>query len=301
VAEAGPLGEVPRASFQGALGAFSEEAVRVLLPDAEPVPRATFDAVVRAVESGEDPYGVVAVENTLAGAVAEAYDALERGAVRVVAEVAIPIRHCLLGVPGATLAGVREARSHPVALAQCRAFFAAHPQIRAQAVFDTAGAAEEVARGKDPTVAAIASRGAGHRYGLEVLAEDLQDRADNQTRFYLIVRAEGADPGRATRAGYGSRAGPFKTACVAELENRPGALHGLLGVFASRGLDLSHVASRPSGSPWTYRFIVEFTHATEAEAADALEAAERLSTRLRVLGTFATRRGEEGGADVRQP
>ncbi len=265
-----------RAGFQGALGAFSEEAVRVLLPEAEPVPRQSFDAVVKAVERGEDDTGVVAVENTLAGAVAEAYDALEAGNVHVVAEAAIPIRHCLLGLPGTSIADLREARSHPVALSQCRGFFAAHPGIRAQAVYDTAGAAEEVAAGGDATIAAIASRRAGDRYGLEVLQEDLQDRNDNQTRFYRIVREAPAAPG----------AGPLKTACVAELENRPGALHTLLGVFADRGLDLTHVASRPGASPWTYRFILEFAHASYAEGEAALETAGPLCARLKVLGTF---------------
>jgi prephenate dehydratase len=284
------VSEAERASFQGALGAFSEDAVRLLLPDAEPVPRVTFDAVVQAVESGDDAYGVVAVENTLAGAVAEAYDALERGRVAAIAEAVLPIRHCLLGVPGSTLADVREARSHPVALAQCRGFFAAHPSIRAQAVFDTAGAAQQVAEAGDQGLAAIASRRAGERYGLAVLAEDLQDRSDNQTRFYLIVR-EGA----ARRDGDG----PFKTACVAELENRPGALHELLGVFAERGLDLTHVASRPGASPWTYRFIVEFGHATRSEAAGAIEAAGQLSTRFRVLGTFPARRSS--GSEQSRP
>jgi prephenate dehydratase len=280
----------PRASFQGALGAFSEEAVRVLLPDAEPVPRTTFDAVVRAVESGEDAYGVVAVENTLAGAVAEAYDALERGHVQVVAETAIPIRHMLLGLPGATVEGLREARSHPVALSQCRGFFAAHPGIRAQAVYDTAGAAQEVAEAGDPTLAAIASRHAGVRYGLEVLQSDLQDRDDNQTRFYLIVHRPEAGP----------ESGPLKTACVAELENRPGSLHALLGVFAELGLDLSHVASRPAASPWTYRFIIEFTHATVGEASRALEAATPLCARLHLLGTFPARKPSERAAPARR-
>jgi len=269
--------ETDRTSFQGALGAFSEEAVRIFRPASTPVPRASFDAVVRAVESGEDPWGVVAVENTLAGAVAEAYDALEAGNVAVVGEVAIPIRHCLLGMRGAAVAGLREARSHPVALSQCKGFFAKHPQIRAQAVYDTAGAAAEVATSGDASVAAIASRRAGERYGLDVLQADLQDRDDNQTRFYLIARMPAApDP----------NAGPFKTACVAELEHRPGVLHKLLGVFAARGLDLSHVASRPAASPWTYRFILEFIHPSAAAGAEALEAAKPLAARLKVLGTF---------------
>ncbi|MBM4183638.1 MAG: bifunctional chorismate mutase/prephenate dehydratase [Gemmatimonadetes bacterium] len=271
------MADIDRTSFQGALGAFSEEAVRILRPGSTPVPRQSFDAVVRAVGGGEDAWGVVAVENTLAGAVAEAYDALEAGDVTVVGEVAIPIRHCLLGVAGSTVAGLREARSHPVALSQCKGFFARHPHVRAQAVYDTAGAAAEVAASGDKTVAAIASRRAGERYGLEVLQADLQDRDDNQTRFYLITRA-------ATMPE--PTAGPFKTACVSELEHRPGVLHKLLGVFAERGLDLSHVASRPAASPWTYRFILEFVHPTLAAGTEAIDAAKPLAARLKVLGTF---------------
>ena len=276
-----PMSTNDRTSFQGALGAFSEEAVRILVPGSDPVPRPSFEAVVRAVESGDDPWGVVAVENTLAGAVAEAYDALEAGDVTVVGEVAIPIRHCLLAVKGATIAGLREARTHPVALSQCKGFFARNPAIRPQAVYDTAGAAAEVAASGDPTVAAIASRRAGDRYGLQVLEADLQDRDDNQTRFYLVARGPSA-----------TAKGPLKTACVAELENRPGSLHQLLGVFAARGLDLSHVASRPATSPWTYRFILEFGHATAAEGAEAIEAAKALSARLRVLGSFPAWRSD---------
>jgi prephenate dehydratase len=270
------VAELRRVGFQGALGAFSEEAVRALVPDAEPVPHSTFDAVVRAVESGEVGAGVVPVENTLAGAVAEAYEALVAGDVTAIGEVATPIRHCLLGLPGASTDQVREARSHPVALSQCRGFFAEHPEIRAQAVYDTAGAAEEVAAMGDPSLVAIASRRAGDRYGLEVLQPDLQDRDDNQTRFYLIVKDVVSAP----------TGGPLKTACVAELENRPGALHELLGVFANRGLDLTNVASRPGVSPWTYRFILEFRHASLDDGKTAIEEARCLCTGVRVLGTF---------------
>ena len=270
------MAESPRVGFQGALGAFSEEAVRALVPDADPIPHSTFEAVVRAVESGDVQAGVVPVENTLAGAVAEAYEALVAGDVTAIGEVAIPIRHCLLGLPGASTVQVREARSHPVALSQCRGFFGEHPEIRAQAVYDTAGAAEEVAAMGDPSLAAIASRRAGNRYGLEVLQPDLQDRDDNQTRFYLIVR----DPGSGTTGGL------LKTACIAELENRPGALHDLLGVFANQGLDLTNLASRPGVSPWTYRFILEFRHTSPEEGAAAIEEAKRLCTGVRVLGTF---------------
>lgn len=270
------MAEARKVGFQGALGAFSEEAVRALVPAADPIPHPTFESVVKAVESEAVSAGVVPVENTLAGAVAEAYEALVAGDVTAIGEMVIPIRHCLLGVRGSSTDRVREARSHPVALSQCRGFFARHPAIRAQAVYDTAGAAEEVAALGDPSLAAIASARAGERYGLEVLQTDLQDRDDNQTRFYLIVRDAVEAPS----------SGPLKTACVAEVENRPGALHELLGVFAHRGLDLTNVASRPGASPWTYRFILEFRHDTPKEGADAVEQARALGTTVKVLGSF---------------
>jgi prephenate dehydratase len=154
--------------------------------------------------------------------------------------------------------------------------------VRAQAVYDTAGAAREVAEAGDPGLAAIASRRAGERYGLEILQADLQDRDDNQTRFYLIVPdADGAPA-----------AGALKTACVAELENRPGALHEMLGVFAGRGLDLTNLASRPGVSPWTYRFILEFTHGSAADAEDAIDQARGICTSVKVLGTFPAWKAE---------
>lgn len=276
------MSERRRVGFQGALGAFSEEAVRAFVADPDPIPYPAFEAVVRAVEAGQVEAGVVPVENTLAGAVAEAYEALVDGEVAAIGEMVIPIRHCLLGLPGAATDRVREARSHPVALSQCRVFFAEHPGIRAQAVYDTAGAAEEVAAVGDPALAAIASERAGERYGLDVLETDLQDRDDNQTRFYLIVRDGGEPP----------RGDGLKTACVVELENRPGALHELLGVFAGRGLDLTNLASRPGATPWSYRFILEFRHSSAGEGADAIEAADALAGSVRVLGTFPAWRSE---------
>ena len=284
-----------RVSFQGELGAFSEEAVHELVVGAHPVPCPSFEALVRSVEDGTVDAGVLPVENTLAGTVAAAYDALAGGSAEVVGEVAIPIRHCLLGIPGAALLSVEEVRSHPVALSQCRGFFAAHPGILEQAVYDTAGAAKAVAREGVPTVAAIASRGAGVRYGLDVLREGLEDRDDNQTRFFLLSpqRTGSAVIGERPPAGQASNHVPLKTAWVAEVPNRPGSLHSLLGVFADRCLDVTHIASRPAESPWTYRFILEFTHADPADAGQASEDARRGGAVVRELGTFpAWQRGQ---------
>ncbi len=283
-----PLLSSKRVGFQGELGAFSEQAVHELVAGADPVPCQSFDAVVRSLEHGTIDAGVLPVENTLAGTVAAAYDALASGVTRVVSEVAIPIRHCLLGVPGASLQSVEEVRSHPVALSQCRGFFASHPDILEQAVYDTAGAAKAVASEGIPTVAAIASRGAGVLYGLDVLRADLQDRNDNQTRFFLLTSggADNASIGERLPVDLAPDRALFKTAWVAEVPNRPGSLHALLGVFMDCGLDLTHIASRPAESPWTYRFILEFTHADPADAGHASEDARQLGAVVRELGTF---------------
>lgn len=269
-----------RVGFQGEPGAFSEEAVLALLPMAAPVPHRTFRDVVTAVESGSDDAGLLPVENTLAGSVTAAFDALHAGHVHVVGEVVIPIRHFLMGLPGTQLSQIVEAHSHPVALAQCERFFQAHPKVIPVAVHDTAGAARQVAQAAVAAVAAIAPRQAAYRYGLTILAEDLQDRDDNQTRFLLILR--GAEP----KPDADQMDGDLKTALIAETENRPGALHRLLGVFAQRGLDLTHVESRPAGTPWTYRFILEFRHGSRSDAAHALAAAEAMCRHVRVLGTY---------------
>ncbi|GMV05161.1 MAG: prephenate dehydratase [Gemmatimonadota bacterium] len=276
-----------RVCFQGEPGAFSEEALLRLLPDALPVPRRTFRDVVRGVTSGEDEAGLLPVENTLAGGVAAAFDALQDADVHAVREVIIPIRHFLLGVPGAGLAGVEEVRSHPVALAQCERFFLEHPRVRPVAVHDTAGAAREVADAGVPSVAALAPRQAAARYGLDVLAEDLQDRDDNQTRFLLVV------PGAATPTVPEPRGGGLKTAVIVETRNRPGALNDLLGVFARRGLDLTFIESRPAGTPWTYRFILEFRHDAPGTALECLSAAASEERAVRVLGTYLPWEGRQ--------
>ncbi|MGH7480893.1 MAG: prephenate dehydratase [Longimicrobiales bacterium] len=286
-----PLPEQPaRVAFQGELGAFSEEAIHRLFPDgASPLPCRGFRDVGDAVIGGEAGYGLLPVENSLAGGVGEACDVLADLQLEVVAEVVQPIRHFMLGPAGAMLGNVRRVLSHPVALAQCRGFFATHPDIEAVAFYDTAGAAREVATLGAAAVAAIAPRAAAERYGLTILAENLQDRDDNQTRF-LLVRREGQSgepwPGAAR-----------KTALIAETADRPGALYDLLGGFAARGVNLTRLESRPGPEPWTYRFFIELDgDATSADLSAALEEAAARTRSLRVLGSFPTLRPAPQGS-----
>jgi len=278
----GGAGGPVRVAFQGELGAFSEEAVHLLFGDGvEALPRREFRDVGAAVARGEAEYGLLPIENTLAGSVVASYDVLAGEALEVVGEVIAPIHHCLLGVPGARLEGVRRVLSHPIALAQCTRFFLEHPGIEAVAAYDTAGAAKEVAEKDDPATAAIAARAAAWRYGLEILAADIEDRPDNQTRF-LVVARPGARPPHPPDPG-----APRKTALLLETENQPGALVQVLLPFASRGINLSKLESRPGPRPWTYRFFVELeADAASPEAREALAEVRRRSTALRILGSF---------------
>lgn len=283
-----------RVAFQGELGAFSEEAVRVFFGDAaEPVARREFADVADAVLRGEAAMGMLPVENTLAGSVVGTYDVLAARPLRIVGEVVTPIHHCVLGLPGATMDGLTRVRSHPVALAQCTRWLASRPGVQALAAYDTAGAARDTAAGGDPTAGAIAGRGAAERYGLEILAADVEDRPDNQTRFLVVAPRDGdAVPPPGARAG-----GSMKAALLAETANAPGALVGLLAPFAARGINLSKLESRPTGEPWRYRFIIEIdADARGDDAAAALAEARRHASRLDVLGSFPRWNGHGASA-----
>jgi prephenate dehydratase len=232
------------------------------------------------VTNREVDYGALPVENTLAGGVGASYDVLAREPLEVVGEVIVPIHHCVMGVAGATLAGVRKVLSHPVALAQAGLFFEAHPGIEAVAVYDTAGAAREVVKQNDPHTAALASERAAERYGLSVLARNVEDRPDNQTRFLIVGPIGKPYPGPARRDSW-------KTTVLMETANQPGALVTALKCFADKGLNLSKLESRPADVPWTYRFFLEFDTEPDTRAArDALVDLATHATAVRVLGSY---------------
>ena len=165
-----------------------------------------------------------------------------------------------------------------MALAQCERFLRAHPHLAAHAAYDTAGAARDVAARGDPTAAAIASRPAAERYGLEVISADVEDRPDNQTRFVAVARAP-----RALAPGT-----PARSIIVLTTDNAPGALLRVLEPIAAHGINLSKLESRPTGEPWTYRFFLELEHAAGDDAIGrALDTVRRVSRSFRLLGTVA--------------
>jgi prephenate dehydratase len=273
-------------AFQGERGAFSHQAaLEILGADIELLPRTTFDGLFEAAVSGEADRAVVPIENSLAGSIHENYDRLRARPLHIVAETQLRIRHCLIGRPGSSLASIRRVASHPVALAQCRDFFAKHPNIEPMPAYDTAGSVMDLLRSDGPaTSGAIASRLAAELYGGKILLEGLEDDPQNYTRFLILAR----EPLTGLPAN--------KTSIVFTLINAPGALHRALGVFAARSVDLSKLESRPlRGKPWEYAFYLDVLGDPGGAAGEALAELETLSHEFRVLGSYRNSVGNGNG------
>lgn len=270
---------VERVAFQGELGAFSEDAVAVLWPEAEPVPLRTVADVVRSTSRGEVDRGVLPIENTVAGGVVTTYDALAGAAtLHAVAEVVLAINQCLVANAGSTIGMIEVVESHPVALAQCAGYLAALPNLREQPASDTAGAARAVAESGDNRRAAIASARAAARHGLTVLAEHVEDRPDNQTRFIALSRTPACVP----------RGTPARTSVVFTTANEPGALVRALDSIARHQLNVSRLESRPAGAPWTSRFFADIDHpAGDPRLIPSLASLADATITCRTIGTYA--------------
>ncbi|MBC7644210.1 MAG: bifunctional chorismate mutase/prephenate dehydratase, partial [Thermoleophilia bacterium] len=197
------------------------------------------------VAAGEAEQGVVPIENSLAGSVLENYDLLLEYDAQIVGEVSLPVRHCLLAPPGRALADITHCYSHPQALAQCARFLTEH-DIEPRAARNTAEAARDLASRDEPGAAAIASARAGQLHGLDTVVGEIQTRADNTTRFFVIARE------RPTSLA------AEKTSLAFSTVNRPGALLHCLEAFAGHSLNLTKLESRPTGDAlWEYHFYVD--------------------------------------------
>jgi prephenate dehydratase len=262
--------------YQGEPGAYSEEAVLTLFPDCEPVGHRTFSATFDALLGGAVDVAVLPVENTLGGIVQEPNDLLwERRGLRLVGEHAHPVRHCLLGFRGAP---IRCVRSHPQALAQTRRYLEAHG-IDSIFHYDTAGAARDLAERPEPGVGAIASAAAARRYGLEVLADGIQDDDTNQTRFVVAERGEPARPS-------GAVPGTKCSICFVTA-HQPGGLVAALQCLSTRSVNLTRLEARPiSDKPFEYRFFLDFQVADPAVAERALCDLEDVVHEVRLFGTY---------------
>ena len=264
-------------AIQGERGAYSEAAaLEHFGPNTEILPNETFDNAFAAVQSGRADMGLLPIENSLAGSIHRCYDLLLQHTLSIVGEHHLRVRHCLIGRPGVTVGDIRRVISHPQALAQCDRFLKALPGVTTSVVYDTAGSVKMVKEGGDRTVAGIASRRAAEVYGMEVLAEGIEDDPANFTRFLAIALAPIVPTGAA------------KTSIVFAMRNVPWALFKAMSVFALRDIDLTKIESRPLvGKVWEYLFYVDLVGSTaEPNVRRALENLGEYTSLLRVLGSY---------------
>src|SRR6185437_15927176 len=207
--------------FQGELGANSHIACQEAYPGYEPVPCPTFEDAFTAIASGRADLGMIPIENSVAGRVADIHHLMPTAKLHIIAEHFLPIRNQLMAPYGATLKGLKTVESHIMALGQCRKYIR-KLGIKAVVAADTAGAAKDVAERGDPSCAAIASRLAAKIYGLNILAENVEDEAHSTTRFVVLSR-EQKDARRGTV--------PIVTTFVFQVRNIPAALYKGLGGF----------------------------------------------------------------------
>jgi prephenate dehydratase len=270
-----------RVAFQGEPGAFSEAAAVKLLGDGiQTIPRATFDSTFRAISEGAADALLVPVENTLAGSVVRVYDLLLGSSLEICGETILPIEHHLLAHPGAKLSEIRSVASHPMALAQCERFFESHPTLKRVPAEDTAGSVREMMGRTDPSFAAIAGRTAAQRYGAVILQENIQDNAENFTRFVLLLPHTSAENYRAP--------GARKMSLAIRLAHQPGALLASLEPFAKHRVNLLKIESRPiHGKPFEYQFYVDVEAEQSEQLVKALQEVGAATSELRVLGLYA--------------
>lgn len=278
-----------RVAFQGEPGAFSEEAALQLLGEKiTTVPRPTFDLAFRSIDDGLADAVLAPVENSLAGSVVRVYDLLLTSSLGIVAETILPIEHHLIGGPGSSIESIRSVASHPMALAQCENFFLAHPQWKRVPAEDTAGSVREVLSQGDKSCAAIAGRRAAAHYGGVILAESIQDNAENFTRFVLL---------RPLNAESETSPDAHKMSIAMRLAHRPGALLASLEPFSRHGVNLLKIESRPiHGRPWEYQFFLDVEAESSSQLDAALVEARKATSDLRVLGLYAAARNSTANA-----
>ncbi len=266
-----------RVAYQGEPGAYSEDAVVAVFGEGiDTHPCLDFRDAFEAVDTAAATHAVLPVENSIEGTVAPVNDLLLEHDLAVTGEVLVPVHHCLIGNPGASLRTVRVVYSHPQALGQCRRFLSRHPEWRQIPAHDTAGSVKLVRDRKRKDEAAVASQRSARLYGMKVLAEDLQTDHENTTRFFVLEK----HPRQVEHAN--------KTSIAFAAKNVPGSLYHCLGEFASRGINLTKLESRPRRArPWNYVFYADLEGAAEdPEVRAAVGALVTTAGFVKVFGSY---------------
>jgi len=270
-----------RIAFQGELGAYSHEACAQARPDFTPVPCQTFEDVVELTRAGEVDLGMLAVENSTYGRVADVHSLLPKAGLHIVDEAFVRVHVNLLGVKGAALTDVREAHGHVVILPQCAGFLKNHG-IKGKVSSDNARAAREVAEAGDHSRAALASELAAEIYGLDVLARHIEDHKNNTTRFLVM----------APRPDHSRRAKHMITTFTFRVRNIPAALYKAMGGFATNGVNMTKLESYMVGGTFTAtEFYADIEgHPDDANVKLALDELAYFTTEVQILGVYPSDR-----------
>lgn len=276
-AESAQLRALPaQTACQGVAGAFSHKACLEVFeqPDIQFYP--SFEEVFAAVSSGQRRYGVIPIENTLAGSVTDNYDLMLQYGLYIVGSVKVKIEHALLALPNASLEELRQVYSHEQALHQCSDFLKAHPQLTAHPYSNTAASAKLVAEQKDPSLAAIGSVQCARMYGLQLLMPAIQNRSDNFTRFVILAKQPLHHPDCQ------------RISLIVRVQHRAGALYNALSRFAVRGINLLKLESRTiPDSPFEFLFYWDFDGNLDDErVVQALHQLKEDTQYIQILGNY---------------
>jgi prephenate dehydratase len=272
-----------RIAFQGELGAYSHQACIQSHPELDPLPCRTFEGVIEAVHDGTAELAMLPVENSTAGRVPDLHILLPQSNLHIISEEYVRVRINMLGVDGARLEDITDAMSHAVLLGQCRKFLKQNGINRITGA-DTAGSAKEVARRNDKTLAALASPIAGEIYGLNVLAEHIEDNSTNTTRFLVMSR----------EPDYSRRGNNMRTSFVFQVRNIPAALYKAMGGFATNGVNMTKLESYMVGGSFTAtQFYADIDgHPEDENVKLAFEELDFFTDVMKILGVYPTNRHE---------
>jgi 3-deoxy-7-phosphoheptulonate synthase len=271
-----------KVGYQGIPGAYSEKAALNHFKETPSLsPFRDFETVFTSVVSGRIDYGVIPLENSLAGSILENFDHLQTYNVQIIAELKLRVKHQLLGLKNAKLGDIKVVRSHPQALAQCKKNLKSLGRFEVEPYYDTAGAVADMVNNDDPTVASIASDVASKHYPVKTLKSGIEDNNENYTRFVIVQKGSKRRPNLKSKK-------KIKTSIVYSLKNIPGALFKSLSAFSTRDIDLLKIESRPiPGSPFKYQFFIDFDADVKSEAgANAMRHLQEISESVKILGSY---------------
>ena len=272
-----------RVTIQGIHGCYHDAAARNFFKDEEieTIPCETFPEMFNTLRNDASLYGIVAIENTIAGSILPNHELLRQSNLQIIGEYKMHISHVLAALPGDTLESITEVNSHPMALMQCEQFLQRHPHIKMVEKFDTAGSAREISEKHLAHHAAICGKYAAELYGLNILAEDIQTIKRNFTRFLIV-----ADPATASD-GASSRPQRNKASIVFTLPHTQGSLSKVLTIFTFYDINLSKIQSLPIlGREWEYRFYINLTFSDYMRFKQSIEAVKPLINDFKILGEY---------------